>query len=103
MATVKKHQTEPQAEPQTEKADTPKSAGFSAYIGPNILGVIQAMKIYPVGRDDALKLPELLLAVEKKPGIADLVVDGLTLPEDRIKVKTPGEELYKKYRALLRN
>ena len=89
--------------PQTEKADAPKSAGFSVYIGPNIPGVIQAMKIYPAGREDALKLPELALALEKMPGIADLVVDGLTLPHDRIRIKTPGEELYKKYRALLKN
>jgi len=85
--------------PKAEKADA-KSAGFSVYLGPSLAGVIQTMTIYPAGRDDALKLPELALAVEKKPGIADLVVDGLTLPEDRIKVKTPGEELYKKYRAL---
>jgi hypothetical protein len=81
------------------KADKP-SAGFSVYLGPSLAGVIQTMTIYPVGRDDALKLPELALAVEKKPGIADLVVDGQTLPEDRIKVKTPGEELYEKYRSL---
>lgn len=76
------------------------SAGFSAYIGPSMAGIIQTMTIYPAGRDEALKLPELAFAVAKKPGIADLVVDGLTLPEDRIKVKTPGDELYKKYRAL---
>ena len=84
---------------KSPKADKP-TAGFSVYLGPSLAGVIQTMTIYPAGRDDALKLPELALAVEKKPGIADLVVDGLTLPEDRIKVKTPGEELYKKYRAL---
>lgn len=85
---------------KTEKTDAPMSAGFSAYIGPNIPGVIQTMTIYPIGRDEALKLPELALALEKKPGIADLVVDGLTLPADRIKVKQPGEELYRKYRTL---
>lgn len=84
---------------KTPKAGKP-TAGFSVYIGPSLAGVIQTMTIYPAGREEALKLPELALAVEKKPGIADLVVDGLTLPEDRIKVKTPGEELYRKYRAL---
>lgn len=83
-----------------EKPDAPKSAGFSVYIGPSLAGIIQTMTIYPAGRDEALELPELTLAVEKRPGVADLVVDGRTLPEDRIKVKTPGEELYKKYRAL---
>ena len=86
--------------PKSEKPDAPKSAGFSAYIGPSMVGIIQTMTIYPAGREEALKLPELALAIGKKPEIADLVVDGLTLPEDRIKVKTPGEELYKKYRTL---
>ena len=86
--------------PKSEKPDAPKSAGFSVYIGPSMVGIIQTMAIYPVGREEALKLPELAMAVEKKPGIADLVVDGLTLPEDRIKVKTPGEELYRMYSAL---
>ena len=88
--------------PKEGKLDAPKSAGFSVYIGPSLVGIIQTMTIYPVGKEEALQLPELAYAVEKKPGIADLVVDGLTLPEDRIKVKTPGEELYKKYRALRR-
>ena len=76
------------------------TAGFSVYIGPSLAGAIQTMTIYPAGRDAALNLPELALAISKKPEIADLVVDGLTLPEDRIKVKTPGEALYEKYRAL---
>ena len=85
---------------KTSKSAEKASAGFSVYIGPTLAGVIQTMTIYPAGKDDALKLPELALAVEKKPGIAELVVDGLTLPEDRIKVKMPGSELYEKYRAL---
>ena len=84
---------------KAHKTEKP-TAGFSVYIGPSLAGVIQTMTIYPAGRGEALKLPELRLAVEKKPGIADLVVDGLTLAEDRIKVKKPGEELYRKYRAL---
>lgn len=82
------------------KVEKPASAGFSAYIGPSMAGIIQTMTIFPVGREEAMKLPELAYAVEKKPGVADLVVDGSTLPEDRIKIKTPGEELYAKYRAL---
>lgn len=86
-----------------EKPDAPKSAGFSAYIGPGLPGIIQTMTIYPAGKEEALKLPELAFAVEKKPGVADLVVDGLTLAEDLIKIKTPGEELYKKCRALRRS
>ena len=89
--------------PKAGKPDAPKSAGFSVYIGPSVPGVIQTMTIFPVGKDEALKLPELAFAVEKKPGIADLVVDGLTLAADRIKIKTPGEPLYEKCRALRKN
>lgn len=89
--------------PKPKKSDAPKSAGFSVYIGPNLPGTIQTMTIFPAGKDEALKLPELAYAVEKKPGIADLVVDGVSLAEDRIKVKTPGEDLYVKYRALRKN
>ena len=81
---------------QPKKSDS----GFSAYIGPNLPGIIQTMTIYPVGRDEALKLPELALAMQRHPGIADLVVDGSTLAEDRIKIKKRGEALYQKYRAL---
>jgi hypothetical protein len=84
---------------KNKKAEKP-TAGFSVYIGPSMAGIIQSMTIFPVGREEALKLPELALALEKNPGIADLVVDGLTLPGDRIRIKTPGDPLYKKYRAL---
>ena len=84
------------------KTNAVKSAGFSAYIGPSIVGVIQTATIYPVGKADALKLPEVQMALEKAPGIAELLVDGTTLPADNIKVKTPGEPLYKAYRALLK-
>ena len=85
---------------KTVETDAVISAGFSAYIGPSISGVIQKGTIYPAGRAAALKLPELKLAISKKPGIAKLVVDGATLATDRVKVKTPGEDLYEAYRAL---
>ena len=88
--------------PAEKKASVLESAGFSAYIGPNLSGLIQTGTIYPVGRTEALALPEVRLAAEKKPGIVDLIVDGATLPEDRIKVKTPETDLYKAYKALLR-
>ena len=47
-------------------------------------------------------IPRNELYIETVSGHADAWKEtaGLTLPEDRIKVKTPGEELYKKYRAL---
>jgi len=83
-----------------EEADAVKSAGFSIYLGPNITGTIQTATIYPVGREEALKLPELQLALSKKPGIAALVVDGATLPENRIAVKTKGTALYEAYQAV---
>lgn len=85
---------------KTEEFGTVVSAGFSAYIGPNLPGIIQTGTIFPVGKDEALKLPEVELALSKKPGIAKLIVDGTTLPEDRIKVKKSGEALYNAYIAL---
>lgn len=87
-----------------QKEAAPRSgapgAGFSCYIGPNLYGVIQTATIYPAGREEALELPEVKLALSKRPEIAALIVDGSTLAEDRIKVKQPGTELYEAYRAL---
>ena len=77
-----------------------KSAGFSCYIGPNLYGIIQTATIYPAGREEALELPEVKLALSRMPEIAGLIVDGSTLAEDRIKVKQPGTPLYEAYRAL---
>ena len=88
------------AKPKAAKAGA--GAGFSCYIGPNSPGVIQKGTIYPVGRAGALKLPEVEFAIAKLPGVSDLIVDGSTLPEDRVKVKKPGEPLYAAYRKLLR-
>ena len=87
--------------PKAAKADA-ESAGFSCYIGPNIPGIIQKGTIYPVGRAEAIKLPEVELAALKRPSIVALIVDGSTLSEDRIKVKKTGEPLYAAYRSLLR-
>ena len=97
-----KEKTAPEKEAPQQDTGEVKSAGFSCYIGPNLPGIIQTATIYPAGREDALKLPELQLALSRKPEIAALVVDGATLPEDQIKVKTPGEALYKAYKALRR-
>ena len=38
--------------------------------------------------------------MDARPLIAQLVVDGETLPVDRIKVKTPGNLLYVTYHKL---
>ncbi len=89
-----------------EKATTAKvpavrrDSGVSAYIGPNLPGVIQTGTVYPVGRKQALEREDVKLALSKKPGIAELIVDGDELAESRIKVRTPGEDLYRRYRAL---
>lgn len=89
--------TEQTAAPVKKKAGG-KTAGFCVYIGPNITGVIQSGTVYPGTREQALKT--IAAAVEARPLIASLVVDGLTHPTDRIKVKTPGNLLYVNYRKL---
>lgn len=92
--------TEPVEEPTKaviKKSDA-KSAGFSVYIGPTILGVIQSGHVYDGSRAEVLKA--LAPIVEEQPLIADLVVDGATLPVDRIKVKTPGNLLFVQYKKL---
>ena len=83
-----------------KSAAVAKDAGVSAYIGPNLPGIIQTGTIYPVSKAQALEREDVKLALAKKPGIAELIVDGDELPEARIKVKTPGEDLYAKYKAL---
>lgn len=89
------------AEMSSEKAtpkETATGAGFCCYIGPTILGVIQSGTIYPGSRDAAIAA--IAPAVEKYPLISSLMVDGKTLPADRIKVKTPGNLLFLNYKKL---
>lgn len=86
------------ATPTDEKQPDGNAAGFCVYIGPTILGVIQSGTIYPGDREKALAA--IAPAVELHPTIAHLVVTGDTLPEDRIKVKTPGNLLYVQYKQL---
>lgn len=77
-----------------------KTPGFYIYVGPTIAGVIQTGHLFrAASKSDALS--EIPLAVEKYPLIASLVVSGETYPEDRIKVKTPGNLLYVHYQQLL--
>lgn len=80
-----------------KKADA-GGAGFCVYIGPSIQGVIQSGTVYRGERSAVLT--ELAPAIEQRPLIASLVVDGATLPVDRIKVKTPGNLLFVNYRKL---
>lgn len=95
--TVKVEAPTTAAKPTVKKPDA-KSAGFSVYIGPSILGVIQHGHIYDGPRAEVLKA--LAPIIEERPLIAPLVVDGATLSEDRIKVKTPGNLLFVNYKKL---
>ena len=76
-------------------ADT---GGFCVYLGPTMMGVIQRGTIYRGSRQEVLDA--IAPAIEKHPLIATLVVSDTTLPEDRIKVKTPGNLLYVNYHKL---
>ena len=80
-----------------KKADA-GGTGFCVYIGPSIQGVIQSGTVYRGERSAVLT--ELAPAIEQRPLIASLVVDGATLPVDRIKVKAPGNLLFVNYRKL---
>ena len=82
-----------------EKAAAPKKeTGFFVYLGPSIRGVIQTATIYQGPRDEVEEL--LAGPIERYPRIKRLLVPGETLPEDRIKVKTPGNGLYVAYTKL---
>ena len=77
----------------TAKVDRPAETmkpdkGFFVYLGP----------IYAGPRDEVETL--LKDAIQKYPSIKDLIVSGDTLPEDKIKVRTPGNYLYETYRKL---
>lgn len=75
-----------------------KSAGFCVYIGPTIPGVIQSGHTYNGPR--AKVLEEISDIAKERPLVASLLVDGLTLAVDRIKVKTPGNLLFVNYKKL---
>ena len=95
---------EPVAAPavETQSAVTrpaEKSAGFCVYIGPTIPGVIQSGHTYNGSRAKVLET-EIADIVKERPLVASLLVDGLTLAVDRIKVKTPGNLLYVNYKKL---
>lgn len=82
---------------QTEEPDSP-SAGFFCYIGPSITGLIQHGTIYRGTRKNALAAASA--AIEKNPLIKTLIVSGDRLPEVRLKVKKPGNALYKNYQRV---
>ena len=76
-----------------------KDKGFFVYLGPNIRGVIQNATVFTGTRAEVEEF--LAGPIERYPRIKRLLVSGDTLPEDRVKVKTPGNGLYNAYEKLL--
>lgn len=68
------------------------------YIGPSILGVIQSGTVYPGAKEEVKA--QLAGVVERYPLVEKLIVSDITLPEDRIKAKTPGNYLYSMYQKV---
>lgn len=82
---------------KAEKSDS-KADGFYCYIGPSITGLIQHGTIYRGTRKKAMAAAAA--AIEKYPLIKTLIVSGDKLPEARLKVKKPGNALYKNYQRV---
>lgn len=92
--------------PTTGAADTPEpkverstADSFYCYIGPSITGLIQHGAIYRGTRKKAMAAAAA--AIEKYPLIKTLIVSGDKLPEARLKVKKPGNALYKNCQRIL--
>ncbi len=90
---------------QTPKASAESEAPqandrFCCYIGPSLIGVIQHGTLYPKGRSEVLKRPEVALAIEKHPEIAALIVEGDTINESKAQIKAKHGLLYQAYKAL---
>ncbi len=83
---------------KTSKKPADKTAGFSCYIGPSIIGVVQQNKIIPGTVEEAREFYSA--AIKKYPAISRLIVDGNELAEARKLIKTPGNLLYITYRKL---
>ena len=79
----------------------PSGAGFCCYVGPSILGVVQQNQLFS-GTVAATK-KSLADAIEKRPEIAGLIVDGNNLADALIEVRNPGTLLYKKYHKITGN
>ena len=90
----------PPAEPEIKGEEKPDgcAAGFYCYIGPSIKGLIWHGTIYRGTRSDALKAAAA--AIEKQPLVKTLIVSGDDLPEARLKIKKPGNALYRNYRKI---
>ena len=88
----------PVVEHKKQKAKAVAGAGFVVYLGPTIRGVVQNGTIFPGTKKNAVE--SIVADDQLRAKIAELIVDGSTLPVDRLKVKTPGNLLYVKYHQL---
>lgn len=70
------------------------------YIGPTVIGVIQYGTMYAGSRADILKRPDVKLAVEKYPAVAELIVEGEALQESKAAIKSKCGALYHAYKAV---
>lgn len=83
---------------ETEAPARAEPSGIYCYIGPNLAGLMQSGKIFRGTRTKVLK--EAAPAIEKYPLVKTLIVTGESLMDARIKVKTPGNALYKNYQRI---
>lgn len=72
--------------------------GYCCYIGPSIPGLIRNGAIFRGSLKDACT--QAKEAIEAEPLVKTLIVSSETLPEDRLKAKTPGNALYANYRRI---
>lgn len=75
------------------------ASGIYCYIGPSLRGLIKHGDIFRGNRTKALKAAAA--AIEAQPLVKTLIVSGDVLPAARLKVKTPGNALYKNYQRIL--
>lgn len=93
------NQTSGAADTPEPKVERSTADSFYCYIGPSITGLIQHGAIYRGTRKKAMAAAAA--AIEKYPLIKTLIVSGDKLPEARLKVKKPGNALYKNYQRIL--
>lgn len=74
---------------------------FCMYLGPNIVGVIQTARVFRGSKYEVCQ--QLADAIEKYPGIKDLIIPGSRLTEDRPKISTPGTLLNDAYIKLAKS
>lgn len=81
-----------------EPAAKQNPSGIYCYIGPNLAGLMQSGKVFRGTRAEVLK--EAAEAIEKYPLVKTMIVSGEELAFSRMKVKTPGNALYKNYQRI---